>query len=131
MRLVGLSATLPNYEDVASFLRVDPAKGLFFFDNGFRPVPLEQQYIGITEKKAMKRFQTMNEVVYEKVRVCVEASVSRSSVEVHFYNTMELKLMWSLIVMLFKCIRPTNARIHLFMKFSPYCVGALHFDVTI
>ncbi|KAI0211862.1 Activating signal cointegrator 1 complex subunit 3 [Lamellibrachia satsuma] len=67
VRLIGLSATLPNYEDVASFLRVDPAKGLFFFDNSFRPVPLEQQYIGITEKKALKRFQTMNEVVYEKV----------------------------------------------------------------
>ncbi len=57
IRLVGLSATLPNYEDVATFMRVDPAKGLFFFDNGFRPVPLEQTYVGITEKKAMKRFQ--------------------------------------------------------------------------
>ncbi|KAL5015950.1 hypothetical protein ScPMuIL_005539 [Solemya velum] len=67
VRLVGLSATLPNYEDVATFLRVDPAEGLFFFDNSFRPVPLEQQFIGITEKKAVKRFQIMNEIVYEKV----------------------------------------------------------------
>ncbi len=67
VRLVGLSATLPNYEDVATFLRVDPAKGLFFFDNTFRPVPLEQQYVGITEKKAVKRFQVMNEIVYEKI----------------------------------------------------------------
>ena len=33
----------------------------------FRPVPLEQQYIGITEKKAVKRFQVMNDIVYEKV----------------------------------------------------------------
>lgn len=33
VRLIGLSATLPNYEDVATFLRVDPAKGLFYFDN--------------------------------------------------------------------------------------------------
>ena len=57
VRLVGLSATLPNYEDVATFLRVDPAKGLFFFDNSFRPVPLEQTYVGVTEKKAAKRFQ--------------------------------------------------------------------------
>ena len=57
VRLVGLSATLPNYEDVATFLRVNPAKGLFFFDNSFRPVPLEQTYVGVTEKKAMKRFQ--------------------------------------------------------------------------
>lgn len=67
VRLVGLSATLPNYEDVATFLRVDPAQGLYFFDNSFRPVPLEQQFIGVTEKKAVKRFQIMNEIVYEKV----------------------------------------------------------------
>ncbi len=67
VRLVGLSATLPNFEDVATFLRVDPRKGLFFFDSSYRPVPLEQQYIGITEKKAIKRFQVMNEIVYEKV----------------------------------------------------------------
>jgi pre-mRNA-splicing helicase BRR2 len=40
---------------------------LFYFDNSFRPVALEQQYIGVTEKKAMKRFQVMNEIVYEKV----------------------------------------------------------------
>lgn len=67
VRLVGLSATLPNYEDVAAFLRVKPSSGLFYFDNSYRPVPLEQQFIGITEKKALKRFQLMNEIVYEKV----------------------------------------------------------------
>ena len=67
VRLVGLSATLPNYEDVATFLRVEPDKGMFFFDNSYRPVPLQQQYIGITEKKALKRFQLMNEICYEKV----------------------------------------------------------------
>ena len=37
VRLVGLSATLPNFEDVAAFLRVNPAKGLFVFDNSFLP----------------------------------------------------------------------------------------------
>uniref|UniRef100_A0A670Z8Y4 U5 small nuclear ribonucleoprotein 200 kDa helicase n=1 Tax=Pseudonaja textilis TaxID=8673 RepID=A0A670Z8Y4_PSETE len=67
VRLIGLSATLPNYEDVATFLRVEPTKGLFYFDNSFRPVPLEQTYVGITEKKAIKRFQIMNEIVYEKI----------------------------------------------------------------
>ncbi|MCL4126057.1 UNVERIFIED_CONTAM: hypothetical protein GTU68_057642 [Idotea baltica] len=67
VRMVGLSATLPNYEDVAAFLRVDLKTGLFFFDNSFRPVPLSQQYIGITEKKAIKRFQVMNDILYEKV----------------------------------------------------------------
>ncbi|XP_009787289.1 DExH-box ATP-dependent RNA helicase DExH12-like [Nicotiana tabacum] len=67
IRLVGLSATLPNYEDVAVFLRVDLDKGLFHFDNSYRPVPLAQQYIGITVKKPLQRFQLMNDVCYEKV----------------------------------------------------------------
>ncbi|KAI9907622.1 hypothetical protein PsorP6_002761 [Peronosclerospora sorghi] len=67
VRLVGLSATLPNYEDVAAFLRVNPAQGLFYFDSSYRPVPLQQQYIGIMEKKAVKRFALMNDICYEKV----------------------------------------------------------------
>lgn len=66
VRIVGLSATLPNYKDVATFLRVNPKKGLFFFESNYRPCPLKQEYIGITEKKAIKRFQVMNEVCYEK-----------------------------------------------------------------
>lgn len=41
VRIVALSATLPNYQDVAAFLRVNPETGLFHFDNSFRPVPLE------------------------------------------------------------------------------------------
>ena len=41
VRLVGLSATLPNYHDVAAFMRVN-SKGLFKFDNRDRPCPLEQ-----------------------------------------------------------------------------------------
>jgi len=67
IRLVGLSATLPNYEDVAIFLRVNPEKGLFYFGSQYRPCPLEQTYIGVTDKKAIKRFNTMNEVCYEKL----------------------------------------------------------------
>lgn len=67
VRIVGLSATLPNYTDVAAILRVKPNKGLFFFDNTFRPVPLEQIYIGITEKKAIKRLILSNEICYNKV----------------------------------------------------------------
>jgi len=67
VRLVGLSATLPNYQDVATFLRVDENKGLFYFDSSYRPCGLQQQFIGITEKKAIKRYQVMNEVCYEKL----------------------------------------------------------------
>ncbi|KAF8761911.1 Sec63 protein [Rhizoctonia solani] len=67
VRLVGLSATLPNYKDVAKFLRVDEKKGLFYFDATYRPCGLRQEFIGVTEKKAIKRYQVMNEVCYEKV----------------------------------------------------------------
>ncbi|KZV62423.1 Sec63-domain-containing protein [Peniophora sp. CONT] len=67
VRLVGLSATLPNYQDVATLLRVEENVGLFYFDASSRPCPLQQQFIGVTEKKAIKRYQVMNEVCYEKV----------------------------------------------------------------
>ncbi|KAK1409041.1 hypothetical protein QVD17_41306 [Tagetes erecta] len=67
IRLVGLSATLPNYDDVALFLRVDLKKGLFCFDNSYRPCPLDQHYIGITVKKPLQRFKLMNDICYEKV----------------------------------------------------------------
>ena len=66
VRLVGLSATLPNYQDVATFLRVNPKSGLFYFESNYRPCPLKQEYVGITEKKAIKRLLVMNEVAYEK-----------------------------------------------------------------
>ena len=65
-RLVGLSATLPNYKDVARFLRVKES-GLMHFDGSFRPIPLYQEYLGITEKKQLKRRNIMNEIVYDRV----------------------------------------------------------------
>jgi len=44
-------------------MRVSLQHGLFHFDNSFRPCPLEQQYIRFSEKKEVKRFQIMNELV--------------------------------------------------------------------
>lgn len=66
IRIVGLSATLPNYRDVATFLRVNPSRGLFYFDNAYRPVPLQQTFIGVTENNAMKRLNLMNKIAWEK-----------------------------------------------------------------
>ncbi|KAK0596935.1 hypothetical protein LWI29_020333 [Acer saccharum] len=73
IRLVGLSATLPNFKDVALFLRVNLDKGLFHFDNSYRPVPLSQQYIGISLNKPLERFRLMNDLCYEKVMMAVAA----------------------------------------------------------
>ncbi|KAJ3858454.1 P-loop containing nucleoside triphosphate hydrolase protein [Lentinula novae-zelandiae] len=76
VRLIGLSATLPNYQDVAAFLRVDPSIGLFYFDATFRPCALHQQFIGVTEKKAIKRYTLMNEITYEKILDQLDPSTS-------------------------------------------------------
>ncbi|GAB1311291.1 Pre-mRNA-splicing helicase BRR2 [Madurella fahalii] len=67
VRIIGLSATLPNYRDVASFLRVDPNKGMFHFDGSYRPCPLRQEFIGVTDRKAIKQLKTMNDITYQKV----------------------------------------------------------------
>lgn len=67
IRIVGLSATLPNHQDVAEFLGVSPASGLFYFDASYRPVPLETSFFGVSEKNYFARQTIMDEVCYQKV----------------------------------------------------------------
>nr|XP_032829466.1 activating signal cointegrator 1 complex subunit 3 [Petromyzon marinus] len=73
IRIVGLSATLPNYMDVARFLHVNPYIGLFFFDSRFRPVPLSQTFIGVKTTNKMQQMHDMDEVCYDKVLEQVKA----------------------------------------------------------
>ncbi|KAK1140137.1 putative steryl acetyl hydrolase mug81 [Aspergillus melleus] len=73
IRIVGLSATLPNYVDVADFLKVNKMAGLFYFDGSFRPVPLEQHFIGVKGKPGSKQSRENLDIVsYEKVRDMLE-----------------------------------------------------------
>ncbi|OQD89494.1 hypothetical protein PENANT_c002G02253 [Penicillium antarcticum] len=73
IRIVGLSATLPNYTDVADFLKVNKMAGMFFFDSSFRPVPLEQHFIGVKGKPGSKQSrENIDGVAYEKVRDMLE-----------------------------------------------------------
>ncbi|KAK9453183.1 Sec63 Brl domain-containing protein [Dipodascopsis uninucleata] len=68
IRIVGLSATLPNFIDVSDFLRVDRKEGLFYFDASFRPVPLEQHFIGVKGKAGSRQAsENTDRVTYEKV----------------------------------------------------------------
>ncbi|XP_038655200.1 activating signal cointegrator 1 complex subunit 3 isoform X1 [Scyliorhinus canicula] len=69
IRILGLSATLPNFLDVATFLHVNPYIGLFFFDGRFRPVPLKQTFIGVKASNKMQQLHDMEEVCYEKVLI--------------------------------------------------------------
>ncbi|RAH78973.1 DEAD/DEAH box helicase [Aspergillus japonicus CBS 114.51] len=73
IRIVGLSATLPNYIDVADFLKVNKMAGLFYFDGSFRPVPLEQHFIGVKGKPGSKQSrENIDVVAFEKVRDMLE-----------------------------------------------------------
>ncbi|TWU78025.1 DEIH-box ATPase [Metarhizium rileyi] len=83
VRIVGLSATLPNYKDVASFLRCDVKKDLFHFDSTFRPCPLRQEFIGVTDRKAIKQLKTMNDVTYNKVMEHVGSNRNQMIIFVH------------------------------------------------
>ncbi|WVO18470.1 hypothetical protein L204_106187 [Cryptococcus depauperatus] len=73
IRIVGLSATLPNYVDVGDFLRVNRHQGLFYFDGSFRPIPLQQHYIGVSGKpRSAIAARNMDKVVFEKVSELVQ-----------------------------------------------------------
>lgn len=73
IRILGLSATLPNYLDVAAFLHVNPYIGLFFFDSRFRPVPLGQTFVGIKTTNKIQQLHDMEEICYNKVLEHVKA----------------------------------------------------------
>lgn len=73
IRIVGLSATLPNYIDVADFLKVNRMAGLFYFDQSFRPVPLEQHFAGVKGNPGSKRSKdNLEAVTFEKVKAMLE-----------------------------------------------------------
>ncbi|KAK4697758.1 antiviral helicase SLH1, partial [Lecanoromycetidae sp. Uapishka_2] len=73
IRIVGLSATLPNYVDVADFLKVNRMAGLFYFDASFRPVPLEQHFVGVKGKPGTKLSRdNIDQTTFEKVKAMLE-----------------------------------------------------------
>lgn len=68
IRVVGLSATLPNYMDVADFLGVNRQIGMFYFDQSFRPCPLKQELLGVRGKAGSKQArENIDKVSYEKL----------------------------------------------------------------
>ncbi|ANZ73177.1 BA75_01270T0 [Komagataella pastoris] len=73
IRVVGLSATLPNFIDVADFLGVNRQVGMFYFDQSFRPVPLKQQLVGVRKQDSPRATRgAIENVAYEKLVELVE-----------------------------------------------------------
>jgi activating signal cointegrator complex subunit 3 len=88
VRIVGLSATLPNYLDVALFLRVNPERGMFFFDNSFRPVPLEQTFIGVALPASQQTPTTVSNVPGQPVME--ESKKAKTAAQVHVIKSQKL-----------------------------------------
>lgn len=47
------------------------AGGLFYFNDAYRPVPLLQTFIGVTENNALRRVNQMNKVAYDKAMAAI------------------------------------------------------------
>ena len=87
-RIIGLSATLPNYIDVATFLCVNPYDGLFYFDNRFRPVPLTQTFIGVRPLDNNSQGRAMDKICYN---LCLQYAMQSKQVMifVHARNSTQ------------------------------------------
>ncbi|MDP1588351.1 MAG: DEAD/DEAH box helicase, partial [Prosthecobacter sp.] len=89
IRLVGLSATLPNYRSVARFLHVNDrsvgAGGLFYFGPEYRPVPLQQTFIGIRYNDIATKNNLLNDIAFERALKAIRAG-KQAMVFVHSRN---------------------------------------------
>ena len=66
VRLAGLSATLPNYQDVAAFLRLDEKKAYFISTH---PTALAafNSNLSVSRRRGPSNVQITTEVCYDKV----------------------------------------------------------------
>lgn len=72
IRILGLSATLPNYTDVADFIQA-PEDSTFFFDASYRPTPLRCRFYGVKDYGSIKRTENiMNEITYQNIVRCLK-----------------------------------------------------------
>lgn len=74
---MGLSATLPNYKDVAQFLKVGP-NGLFYFNESFRPVPLKKTFIGT---KSIDNYQIQKHPEVQMLQMQMKKQIRTSDLQ--------------------------------------------------
>lgn len=67
VRLIGLSATMPNVKDIADFLEVSES-GLFVFGEEYRPCLLHKTFVGFKERKKVHLKSHMNDFCYKVIK---------------------------------------------------------------
>lgn len=72
IRLLGLSATLPNYVDVGRFIHA-PENAIFYFDQSYRPTPLKTSFYGLKNVGNAQRMNNiMTEICYSNILRCLK-----------------------------------------------------------
>ncbi|EDR26206.1 U5 small nuclear ribonucleoprotein 200 kDa helicase, putative [Entamoeba dispar SAW760] len=75
IRVVGLSATLPNYQDVGEFIRAKP-ENIFHFDMSYRAVPMSTKFIVLPEdekeNKGQQFTQHATDLAYDEAEIVVK-----------------------------------------------------------
>ena len=82
LRIIGLSATMPNYQDIAEFLNVKPS-GLKVFNECYRPCPLEKTFVGFKSRSGLEIRKDMNDMSYT---IC-KNNVSKSAQVIVFVHS--------------------------------------------
>ncbi|GMM52110.1 hypothetical protein DASB73_030730 [Starmerella bacillaris] len=72
-RLMALSATLPNYKEVAQFINASE-ESTYYFDNSYRPVALNQSIISVTAKQTFKQRKHIDGALVDKVSESLDKS---------------------------------------------------------
>jgi len=68
IRLLGLSATFPNFIDAAKLLRVNIDRSLFAFDQSFRTIPIKYSIIGIKKTENSNQAMLIEKILLEKTK---------------------------------------------------------------
>ena len=67
-RIVGLSATFPNYQDLGHFIYTNSLKSIFYFSEIFREIPINYSLVAFkTNKAIVKRSNNLNRILWFKI----------------------------------------------------------------
>nr|UXY87147.1 U5snrnp200 [Cryptomonas sp.] len=76
-RIVGISATLPNYQDVGHFIRANPFDSIYYFGQTYRKIPIDHILIAIKNNiRAFFPSNLLNNIILKKVQQIMHSNIS-------------------------------------------------------
>ncbi len=92
LRIIGVSATIANIQDIATFLECHP-ENAFKFDETFRPVPLSTNVIGFPSRQGGSSFQFdsfLSYKVYEVIKAYANDKSVRLTIVDQCHDTLAI-----------------------------------------